>query len=203
VDDPEFTEPPTARPIEELLVTRRAHGGGGVSQQSEGTGTNRGRKSIPIEQFDIKTGEVVHRYNSATEAASLINGSQGIISDVCRGQGKIAYNFGWRLYKGPLSVTDPEFFQPPGYKSLEEIMELRKCPLGNPKPVEQIDLASGEVLAKYPSVVEASRKVKGNGNSSASISNACNGKVKSVHGFGWRFCPAAPIGSYYCAYYYL
>jgi hypothetical protein len=200
VDDPEFAEPSTARPITELLAIRKSQNGmhmrtGAVHLPSEGMLTNRGRKAQPVEQLDMETGEVVHRYASATEAAILIKGSQGIISEICRGKGKTAYNFGWRLYDGPLTTSHPDFFKPPGFKPLDQLLEIKRIPSGTPKAVEQINLATGMVLAIHCSGSEAAKNL-GSMSKAGSISNACNGKIKSVCGFGWRFQqPASAPGN--------
>jgi hypothetical protein len=56
----------------------------------------------PVEQLDLLTGEVVHRYSSASEAGTLMCADQSTLSTVCLGKGKSAYNFKWRFYTGPL-----------------------------------------------------------------------------------------------------
>lgn len=55
----------------------------------------------PIEQIEISTGTIVHRYPSGKDAAAQMQASQGSISLCCNGLKKEAYNFAWRTYLGP------------------------------------------------------------------------------------------------------
>lgn len=52
------------------------------------------------------------------------------------------------------------------------------------KPVEQIDLTTGEVIATYPSQTEAARAV---GCTKANINVCCKGKTHQAFGLGWRY----------------
>ena len=54
--------------------------------------------------------------------------------------------------------------------------------IGMPRPVHQ--LLSGEIIATFPSLKEASKAV---GISSARISNVCRGQRKSAKGFTWKY----------------
>lgn len=55
----------------------------------------------------------------------------------------------------------------------------------NSKAVLQFDI-DGNLVAKYPSQIEASRRT---GIPSQSISSCCLGKLKSAGGYGWAFAP--------------
>lgn len=62
---------------------------------------------------------------------------------------------------------------------------LRRCTNSNKrKPVVQIDLSTGEVIAAFVSQSEAARQT---GFSQTNISTCCNGKTKSAYGYGWRY----------------
>jgi hypothetical protein len=61
-----------------------------------------GNSQKAVEQLDLITEEVVHRYTSASEAAILMCADQSTLAVVCKGRGKSAYNFKWRFYTGPL-----------------------------------------------------------------------------------------------------
>lgn len=52
------------------------------------------------------------------------------------------------------------------------------------KPVEQIDLDTGEVINYFNSLGEAARFI---GKSYANISKVCKGKYKQAYGYGWRY----------------
>lgn len=52
------------------------------------------------------------------------------------------------------------------------------------KPVQQLDKATGKVLAAFPSTVEAERIT---GIAHSSICACCNGKCKSAGGYVWRY----------------
>lgn len=63
----------------------------------------------------------------------------------------------------------------------------------HPKPVEQIDVVTGEVVAVYPSQSEAERALN---ISSGNISSVCHGKREVAYGYFWRFKgSAATVGS--------
>ena len=49
------------------------------------------------------------------------------------------------------------------------------------KPIAQIDIATGEILKEYPSIISA-RKEYGTG-----VSNAVNGYCKQAYGFEWKY----------------
>ena len=49
-----------------------------------------------VEQIDLQTGEVKHRYDSATAAAAAVGGHQGQVTGCCRGKRTKHAGFGWR-----------------------------------------------------------------------------------------------------------
>ena len=53
-----------------------------------------------------------------------------------------------------------------------------------PKPVDQINPETGEIVASYPSVKEAVRQT---GFGQTNISECCNGKRTTHKGFKWRY----------------
>jgi hypothetical protein len=54
----------------------------------------------------------------------------------------------------------------------------------HPKPVEQLDRATGKIVATYPSQSEAERILN---ISAGNISSVCHGKRESAYGYFWRF----------------
>ena len=60
------------------------------------------------------------------------------------------------------------------------------------KPVEQLDLETGQVLHVFESGCHAARSLNV---SSGYISQCCNGKKESAFGFKWRFSSGSHTGS--------
>jgi hypothetical protein len=58
------------------------------------------------------------------------------------------------------------------------------------KPVEQLDLATGEVVRRYPSGTDAALLMKA---SQGGISQCCNGVKADVYNFRWRWYEGPPI----------
>lgn len=54
----------------------------------------------------------------------------------------------------------------------------------NRKPVEQVDLKTGEVINEFPTI---SKAAKYTGCCVTNISRTCNGEYSQTHGYGWRF----------------
>lgn len=54
----------------------------------------------------------------------------------------------------------------------------------NYKPIQQLDLKTGLIIATYPSIKEAGLSI---GIFQTSISRAARGKCKSAGGYGWRY----------------
>eukprot|EP00978_Attheya_sp_CCMP212_P009562 scaffold22653_cov53-Attheya_sp.AAC.4 len=119
----------------------------------------------PVEQLDVKTGEVLATFNSISSAAASVPGSRpSAIASVCTGRCKSSFGFFWR-YKGSDAL-------PP-------------IPKGKRK-VEQLCLKTGRVVATFDSIAAAGKAI---GFTAQGISYCCNGRnsSKSAGGFGWRF----------------
>jgi hypothetical protein len=69
-----------------------------------------------------------------------------------------------------------------------------------PKPVEQIDIDTGEVLRRYVNQKEASNSMS---IAYKSISKCCQNKEDSSHGFRWRYYEGPPIDCNKLDIYYL
>ena len=54
-------------------------------------------KSKKVNKIDKLTGEILVTFNSGTEAAKNVNGSNGNISKVCLGEKKSAYGYKWQF----------------------------------------------------------------------------------------------------------
>jgi hypothetical protein len=84
-------------------------------------------------------------------------------------------------------ANDPEFYQPPAYKSIEELLAIRN--LGprfrtSQHPVEQLDMDTGDVVRRYPSANTAAKEMEAN---QGGINLCCQNKSKSAYHFKWRF----------------
>ena len=113
-----------------------------------------------VNQIDIETGKVIHTYSSVREAALAINGDNSNLSHACKNKRK-AYGYKWEY-------QDDEYVK----KDFSA------------KPVQKLDLETGEVLEEYPSCLAAAKAVGGD---SSYISKVCRGIQKTSKGFRWRF----------------
>ena len=55
---------------------------------------------------------------------------------------------------------------------------------GNSKPIQQLDLKTGLIIATYPSLTEASLSI---GIHWSTISNVAKGRGKTAGGYGWKY----------------
>lgn len=77
-----------------------------------------------------------------------------------------------------------EFIDEDEYEPVEEARKSTITPTGfRVKPVEQLDLETGEVLRRYPSGREAASQMKA---SQGGISQCCSGIKKEAYNFRWR-----------------
>jgi hypothetical protein len=119
----------------------------------------------PVEQLHAVTGELIERFESIAEAVKMTGVPSANIRSAANGNDRYAHGYLWR-YEGDEGI--PELFD--------------KVPTVE-KRVEQIDPESGQVLATFESVKEASSATKAN---RSSISAVVNGKGKTAGGYFWR-----------------
>lgn len=67
------------------------------------------------------------------------------------------------------------------------------------KSVYQIDLISGEIIAKYNNISEASEQITGDRTKGTGITACCKGKIKSIYGYAWCY-PNDYSKDKYCNY---
>ena len=116
-----------------------------------------------VEQIDYETGTVLAVFDSISEAAALLNIPSRRIRDTIIGRQKSTGGFTFRKIGKAV----------PHKRSNER------------RPVEQLCLETGKVLATYRSQKAAGEAV---GVSGASIHNAATGiNSKSSAGYAWRF----------------
>ena len=113
-----------------------------------------------VEQLDINTGEVIHKYQSVSDAARSVGCDNSQLSKICKNAG-IAKGFRWRYTNN--SYVKKDF---------------------SARQVCKIDLKTNEIIDIYPSISEAARSVGGD---SSYISRVCKGEYKSSKGFGWKY----------------
>ena len=119
----------------------------------------------PIEQLDLKTGEVLATFDSISDALAHVGSdSVSAISSVLNGHQPSRFGYFWR-YKGSNALP-------------------RK--LKTKRKVEQLCLKTGKVIAAHDSITAAGKAV---GITTPGISYCCNGRngSKSAGGYGWRF----------------
>jgi hypothetical protein len=116
-----------------------------------------------VEKLCRETGQVLHTYESISDAARDSGFSVARISGVLNGEGITCKGFFWR-------------FQGSDALPLKQRAQL----------VDQLCLTTGQVLATHQSIHRAAKTV---GIAFAGISCCCNGykDSKSAGGFGWRF----------------
>lgn len=123
------------------------------------------RKKKPVEQLDLRTGQVLASFDSIAHAArSIANGHADAISAVCTGRAQSASGYFWR-YKGSKRKSKKKYF---------------------PRKIDQLCLKTGRVIATFDKLSDAAAMV---GVWKSGISKCCNSQNKkmSAGGFGWRF----------------
>ncbi len=124
------------------------------------------RQEREVEQLDLGTGKVIDTFRSTQDASRVTGTNQGGISLVCNGYMKQSGGYGWRYTKQ--------------YKKRKK------------RPVEQYNLRTGKVIARYNSSNDAARhldlgdtKVE---TAARTVKYCCDGLYKSYKGFGFRYC---------------
>jgi NUMOD1 domain len=120
-------------------------------------------KRRPVEQIDLKTGEMLAAYPSVGEAAAAVGAKPPNIHKVLAGSKPSCKGYFWRQC-GSMAL-------PPGRAQ------------GRRLPVEMVCLESGKVMNTFPSVNAAARAI---GTSGGNISGVVSGRLKSAGGYFWR-----------------
>lgn len=128
-----------------------------------------------IVQLNIDTGEIVAVYGSFTDAfnETQING----ITAACRGRLPHAGGFAWRY------LHDIDCIRGSWSSSAKERMKKRLAaamPLA--RPVHQLDIDTGEIVATYASIKEAFAITR-----IPNISMVCRGVRTNAGGFAWCY----------------
>lgn len=134
---------------------------------------------IPVIQL-TKDGDFVARYNSIEEASCLNDLEHRNISVVCSGKRDFAGGYRWRY-------EDEEKHQ----KAIEKRIERKETKIKNcaartkklSKPVLQF-LVNGTFIKEHKSIKEASNNTIC---SIGSIVDCCKGRIKSIHGYIFKY----------------
>lgn len=118
--------------------------------------------SKTVEQYDLKTGDVINTFYSTREAGRQTGFDSSGISKCCRGKQKTAYGFGWRYVEKDISNLP---------KTLTD------------RTIYQIDINTHEVIGTYYSLKEAS---KATGLTRGSINYAMQNGM-TAGGFLWEY----------------
>lgn len=120
-----------------------------------------------VVQYSLE-GELLHIYDSLTEAAKVTNSSVEKIIACCKKE-RLTHNlFQWRYINDATERLSPQ-----------------SKPKTSPKKIAQINPITGEIIAIYDSMTQAAKAVNG---SSGAISNIINQKkqTKTHKGYGWK-----------------
>lgn len=127
---------------------------------SNGMGLSKG---YPVLQYDL-SGNFLQEYSSANQASELSDVDHWSICACCRGEYRYAGKYQWRYKNNPLPV---------------EKLDIRTNFI-----VLQLDKATEEIIAEYPSLAIASKET---GVASSTICRVCNEKGKTAGGFKWKY----------------
>lgn len=72
-----------------------------------------------------------------------------------------------------------------GLPHLSSDYKPTKTKINQKKPVQSLDLVTGEVISTYESIADAARDL--NLAKGSHITEACQGKIKSAYGFRWQY----------------
>lgn len=137
------------------------------TQHAVRTGLMKPTRQKKVIQYGLN-GEKIAEFVSAREAARQTNSSDAKIVICCQYKRKTHNGFQWR-YKEDES---------------DRLQSVDK-PKTTPRPVAQIDINTGEVIATYPSMAAAAKAVNG---SNSAITNIINhtAQTKTHKGYGWK-----------------
>lgn len=128
-------------------------------------GEDCGRKEVY--KIDIETNEIIEKYDSLAQASEDNNVDISHLSKVCQGKEKSCGGYKWCY------VSD---------YNLNYIQSI--IPKAHKRPIYQIDIITGEILDKFESIAEASRRTRTN---AASISECLHGVNKTANEYNWCY----------------
>lgn len=123
-------------------------------------------------QIDVNSKEVVARYDTITEAAIAVNGSDGAISDCCNRKAYMSKGYAWAYDEDGLDVDGVVAFA----RSKEKY-------IGGKRKVLQYDKA-GNLIKEWGSMTDAANYYN---LKHSNIYNCCKGKQKTAGGYIWKY----------------
>lgn len=128
-------------------------------------------QTTPVVKIDIETNTVIKCYDSVQAASRDVHDNPTNILRSCHFDNDTAKGFRWRINKcGNYKIGDyinlPELYHPSTKK--RKVMMIK----------------DNMVLKIYDSIMDAARD---NSCEDSAISMCCKGKIKSCHGFEWRY----------------
>lgn len=115
----------------------------------------------PVYQFDLK-GNLIRKFESATEAAKSLGKRGDHIIDCCNGKQPTAFHYYWSYSNDTPKINL--------YRTIRKVY--------------QFDL-EGNKIAEFKNAMDAARSLGKSDNST--ILDCCNGKYKTCYGFVWKY----------------
>lgn len=123
-------------------------------------------------QIDVNSKEVVARYDTITEAAIAVNGSDGAISDCCNRKAYMSKGYAWAYDEDGLDVDGVVAFA-----------RSKEKHIGGKRKVLQYDKA-GNLIKEWGSMTDAANYYN---LKHSNIYNCCKGKQKTAGGYIWKY----------------
>lgn len=132
-------------------------------------------KAKPVDQYDME-GHFIQTFPSVDAAEKALGLSRGVVANAARGASKSGGGFQWSYYYSGETVGR----WVPG----SEVRQSRGGYRG--KPIDQIDLSTGQVVQSFSSSHEAER-LTGIRRSTIFMVLSDKYKTTSAGGYGWRY----------------
>jgi hypothetical protein len=160
---------------------------------------------VAVEQIDPGSGRVVRVFSSVGEAHAGTGADKTCISKVIHGKQKLAGGYMWRKAERQGELGEAFRSQLPGLHqrvaaklklatprsapSAASVSSLSTRPAGVRQAVQQFDMATGNVIAEYTSLTEASTRTQ---IPRRAITKAVNGFEAEAGGYFWKFVGEEP-----------
>lgn len=149
----------------------------GYNEFEPGTSYTMEYDGKPVSCYDAY-GNYVNTYACSRVAEDMLDINASNIRRACSMLHRTAGGYYWRFGN---STDKIEIVKP----DTATINARKAAKLG--RPVEQLDLKTGTILAIFPSGIEASRALGHPSDKGTNIGRVCNGLRKSAFGYGWRW----------------
>lgn len=149
----------------------------GYNEFEPGTSYTMDYDGKPVSCYD-SFGNYINTYACARVAEDQLDINASNIRRACLMLHRTAGGLYWRFGDNtePIQIIKPD---------TESRKQKIAAKLG--RPVEQLDLQTGEVIAVFPSGIAASRALGHPSDKGTNIGRVCNGLRQSAFGYGWRW----------------